>query len=77
MNFCLNSKIYNTYFCNLESMIVDEETITLAQTLIDKYKLSPRNSMHVASALGKKINQGISDDEDSDQVKEIVKTSLI
>jgi hypothetical protein len=64
-------------FPNLEFINVDEGTLTLAQTLLDKYKLSPRDSIHVASALGRKIKGVISDDEDFDQVKEITRTTLV
>jgi len=38
------------------------------------YNLHPRDSIHVASALNKKINVFISDDSDIDQVKEIKRT---
>jgi hypothetical protein len=64
-------------FPNLEFINVDEGTLTLALTLLDKYKLSPRDSIHVASALGRKIKGVISDDEDFDQVKEITRTPLV
>ena len=63
-------------FPNLEFINVDEGILTQAQTLIDKYKLSPRDAIHVASALGRKIKTVISDDEDFDQVKEITRTPL-
>jgi len=63
-------------FPNLEFINVDESILTKAQTLIDKYKLSPRDSIHVASALDRKIKAAISDDEDFDQVKEITRTPL-
>jgi len=64
-------------FPNLEFINVDEGILTLAQMLLDKYKLSPRDSIHVASALGRKIKGVISDDEDLDQVKEITRTPLV
>jgi predicted nucleic acid-binding protein len=64
-------------FPNLEFINVDEGILTQAQTLIDKYKLSPRDSIHVASALDRKIKTVISDDEDFDQVKEITRTPLV
>ena len=63
-------------FPNLEFINVDEGTLTLAQMLLDKYKLNPRDSIHIASALSRKINIIISDDEDFDQVKEITRTPL-
>jgi predicted nucleic acid-binding protein len=64
-------------FPNLEFINVDEGTLTLAQTLLDKYKLSPRDSIHVASALNRKIKRVISDDKDFDQVKEINRIPLV
>jgi len=63
-------------FPNLEFINVDEGILTQAQMLLDKYKLSPRDSIHVASALGRKINTVISDDKDFDQIKEITRTPL-
>jgi len=64
-------------FPNLEFIDVDEGILALAQTLLDKYKLSPRDSIHVASALSRKIKTIISDDKDLDQVKEITRTPLV
>jgi hypothetical protein len=64
-------------FPNLEFINVDEGILTLAQMLIDKYKLSPRDSIHIASALSRKTKAIISDDGDFDQVKEISRTSLV
>jgi len=58
-------------FPNLGFIDVDEGILTVAQMLLDKYKLSPRDSIHIASALSRKIKTVISDDEDLDQVKEI------
>src|SRR3989337_1133134 len=64
-------------FPNMEFINVDECILTQAQTLIDIYKLNPRDSIHVASALSRKIKTVISDDEDFDQVKEIIRTPLV
>jgi len=63
-------------FPNLEFINVDEGIIVQAQSLMDKYKLSPRDSIHVTSALSRKATIIISDDEDFDQVKEIKRTPL-
>ena len=63
-------------FPNLEFINVDEGIVTIAQELLDKYKLSPRDSIHVASALSRKIKAVISDDQDLDQVKEIKRIPL-
>jgi predicted nucleic acid-binding protein len=64
-------------FPNLEFIDVDEGILTLAQMLLDRYKLSPRDSIHVASALNRKIKTIVSDDGDFDQVKEIKRTPLL
>jgi len=63
-------------FPNLKFINADENVLTQAQTLIDKYKLSPRDSIHVASALVRNIKAVISDDADFDQVQEIKRTPL-
>jgi predicted nucleic acid-binding protein len=63
-------------FPNLKFIDADENVLTQAQTLINKYKLSPRDSIHVASALVRNIKAVISDDADFDQVQEIKRTPL-
>ena len=65
-------------FPNLEFIEVDKNVLSIAQTLLDKYgELNPRDSIHVASAISKKIKQIISDDKDFDIVKEIKRTPLL
>ena len=63
-------------FPNLEFINVDEGIIAHAQSLLDKYKISPRDSIHVASAFSRKATSIISDDEDFDQIKEIKRIPL-
>jgi predicted nucleic acid-binding protein len=63
-------------FPNLEFINVDEGVLTQAQTLMNKYKLSSRDSIHAASALDRRIKTIISDDEDFDQIKEINRNPL-
>jgi len=63
-------------FPNLQFVVADENVLARAQRLVDKYKLSPRDSIHVASALQKRTKTVISDDVDFDQVKEIKRTPL-
>jgi uncharacterized protein len=58
-------------FPNLEFVNADESVITQAQTLMGKYNLSPRDAIHLASALSRKAIAIVSDDEDFDQIKEI------
>jgi predicted nucleic acid-binding protein len=63
-------------FPNLEFIKADEAIIAKAQTLMGKYNLSPRDSIHIASALSKKTRTILSDDEDFDLIKEIKRTPL-
>ena len=63
-------------FPNLEFVVADENVLARAQKLVEKYKLSPRDSIHVASALQKRTRTVISDDRDFDTVKEIKRTPL-
>ena len=63
-------------FPNLEFIDVDEGIIAQAQSLMNKYDLSPRDSIHVASALNKKAPIIISDDDDFDQIKEVKRNPL-
>jgi predicted nucleic acid-binding protein len=64
-------------FPNLEFIDVDEGILTLALNLLNKYTLNPRDSIHAASAVSRKIKAIISDDTDFDQVKEITRTPLV
>jgi predicted nucleic acid-binding protein len=63
-------------FPNLQFVPADESVIIRAQRLLDKYTLSPRDSIHVASALQKRTKAVISDDADFDQIKEIKRTPI-
>ena len=64
-------------FPNLEFIDIDKRTLSTAQTLLDKYNLRPRDSLHIASALNKNIKTIISDDEDFDKVTEITRSPLL
>jgi predicted nucleic acid-binding protein len=64
-------------FLNLHWIIVDENILSQAQSLMNKYNLHPRDAVHVASAINRKIVSIISDDLDIDQVKEINRTPLL
>ena len=57
-------------FLNLRWIILEENILSIAQSLMNKYPLSPRDSIHIASALGAKIKTIISDDRDIDHGKE-------
>lgn len=63
-------------FPNLEFIDVDKRILSIAQMLLDKYKLRPRDSIHLASAISKRIKRIVSDDEDFDTVREIERTPL-
>jgi len=64
-------------FPNLEFIDVNESILTVALNLLNKYKLSPRDSIHAASAISRKIKTVISDDKDFDQIEEITRTPLV
>jgi predicted nucleic acid-binding protein len=63
-------------FLNLKFISADENILSQAQALMNKYNLSPRDSIHIASAIDRKLKIIISDDEDADVVKEIKRTPL-
>jgi uncharacterized protein len=63
-------------FLNLEFIPADENILSQAQALMAKYNLNPRDAIHVASALDRKLKIVISDDEDLEKVKELKRTSL-
>jgi len=63
-------------FPNLEFINVDENILVQAQRLMNAYRLSPRDSIHVASALSRKVRAILSDDEDFNQVKELKRIPL-
>jgi len=64
-------------FPNLDFVSVDEGVIAQAQKLMEKYKLAPRDSVHIACALSRKANRIISDDEAFDKIKEIKRLPLL
>jgi predicted nucleic acid-binding protein len=63
-------------FPNLEFISADANILSRAQALMGKYNLSPRDSIHIASAIERKTKTIISDDKDLDQVKETERTPL-
>jgi hypothetical protein len=64
-------------FVNLQFINVDETILTQAQMLMCNYSLKPRDSIHVASAIDRKLKTFISDDQDFDVVKEIKRKPLV
>jgi len=63
-------------FPNLKFISTDSSVISHAQRLIEKYKISPRDAIHVASALERKIIEVISDDSELDIIKETQRIPL-
>lgn len=64
-------------FTNLHFINVDENILSRAQILMSNYNLKPRDSIHAASAIDKKLKTIISDDIDFDKVKEITRIPLV
>jgi len=63
-------------FPNLRFITPNENVLAKAQRLLGKYKISPRDSIHAASALENRIKSVITDDVDFDEIKEIKRTPL-
>jgi predicted nucleic acid-binding protein len=63
-------------FPNLKFISTDSSVVSHAQRLIEKYKISPRDAIHVASALERKIIELISDDSELDIIKETQRIPL-
>jgi len=61
---------------NLIFLDVNDEIIWLAYNLAEKYRIDPRDSIHIASALNHGIFTLVSEDEDFNRVKEIKRKSL-
>ena len=58
-------------FPNLKLLGVRKTTVLKAQEIMEKYRLRPRDAIHVAVALENKITTMVSYDKDLDQVSEI------
>lgn len=63
-------------FPNLIFSPVDEVIINLAQDIVERYSLKPRDSIHAATAMSHGIKQIISDDTDFDTIKEIKRAPI-
>ena len=61
---------------NLKFISVDENILSQAQGLMTRYNLKPRDSIHIASAIERKVKTIISDDKDLEQVPEIKRIPL-
>jgi hypothetical protein len=62
---------------NLMFLDVDDEVISMAYNLAEKYRLNPRDAVHLACALNHEIFTFISEDQDFDKVKEIKRKSIL
>jgi len=60
---------------NLTLIDTNKNIILLAQKIIAKYNLKPRDAIHAATALSQGCTEIISDDSDFDKVKEIKRIS--
>ncbi len=58
-------------FPNLNFIKIDENIISSAQNLTERYGLKPRDAIHAASAMSHNIGQIITDDPHFDKIKEI------
>ena len=61
---------------NLKFIEVHYGAITLAQDLIKRYRLKPRDAIHAACAINKDINIIVSDDSDFDVITELERKSI-
>lgn len=62
---------------NLLFIEVNDKTLWLACGMIEKYRLNPRDGIHLACALSREIHTIVSEDKDFDRVKEIKRKTLI
>jgi predicted nucleic acid-binding protein len=62
---------------NLTFLEISDQTLWSAYNLAEKYRLDPRDAIHVACALDHAIFTIISEDEHFDKVKEIKRTRTL
>jgi predicted nucleic acid-binding protein len=63
-------------FPNLEIVSANKELAMSALQIIKKYRLSPRDAIHAATAMATKAETIISADEHFDKIKELKRSSL-
>ena len=63
-------------FPNLKTLNIDANVISEAQKILEKYNLTPRDSIHAGCAIKNNIEQMVSDDPDFDKVSEIKRIHL-
>ncbi len=62
---------------NLIFLDVNDKIIWLAYNLAEKYRIDPRDAIHLACALNHGVFALVSEDKDFDKVKEIKRKSLL
>ncbi len=55
---------------------VDSTIITLAQDLVERYGIKPRDSIHAATAISRGIREIITEDEKFDRITELKRKSV-
>jgi len=60
-------------FPGLRILAVDLETVSLAQKLVEKYGLGPRDAVHAACAIENGVREMVSEDAHFDKVKELAR----
>lgn len=63
-------------FPNLKILSIDEKTIREAQKIVERYRLKPRDAIHIGCAIRNNIREIVTDDPDFDKVKEIKRIEL-
>ena len=61
---------------NLTLIEVSKHTLVVAQDLMQKHSLKPRDAIHAATAIINKCEEFISDDADFDKVKELKRRKI-
>jgi predicted nucleic acid-binding protein len=61
---------------NLEFLNANFDVVSLAQKLIERYNLGPRNAIHAATAITNGCKEIVSDDSDFDKVKELKRIKI-
>jgi len=64
-------------FPNLRLLAAKKTTVMLAQDIAEKYRLKPRDAIHLACALNHGIFTIVSEDEGFDKVKEIKRKNIL
>ncbi len=63
-------------FPNLKMIPADQEILKIAQDLIGRYSIRPRDAIHLASAMKAGCETILSEDSDFDKINEVKRVSL-